>query len=111
MVVSAADGARSAHGVGDAESCVYRTTDADRASDEDADTATVEWTLAMDGLPDPEGTVRAVLAAGTGPTLFALNNRGLYRSDDAGEQWARLAVEWSDEYESRTPGRLAVVRD
>ncbi|WP_459194763.1 WD40/YVTN/BNR-like repeat-containing protein [Halosimplex sp. J119] len=102
VVVSVASGARSAHTVSTAEAYVYRTTDA--ATDE-----STAWHLAMDGLPDPEGTVRSVLAAGDGSTLFALNNRGLYRSDDAGASWNRLALEWPDEYESQTPRGLAVV--
>lgn len=113
VVVSAASGARSAHAVSNAEAYVYRTTDADavdRDDSPDADAA-AEWTLAMDGLPDPEGTVRSVLTAGTGSRLFALNNRGLYRSDDAGEQWHRLELEWTETYESQTPHGLAVVRD
>jgi hypothetical protein len=84
VVVSAASGPRSAHTVSTAEAYVYRTTDADRAGD-----GGVEWSLAMDGLPD----------------------RGVYRSDDAGERWERLAIQWPGEYESRTPRGLAVVRD
>jgi hypothetical protein len=48
----------------------------------------------MDGLPDPEGTVRAVLAPGGPGEFYALTNRGLYRSRDAGGSWARLPVEW-----------------
>jgi photosystem II stability/assembly factor-like uncharacterized protein len=111
VVVSAASGARSAHATSAAEAYVYRTTDAaDPGGDGKAD-GDVEWTLAMDGLPDPEGTVRSVLAAGSGATLFALNNRGLYRSDDAGSTWGRVALPWTETYESQTPHGLAVVRD
>jgi photosystem II stability/assembly factor-like uncharacterized protein len=101
VVVSAASGARSAHSVSTAEAYVYRTTDAGESEP--------RWERAMDGLPDPEGTVRSVLAAGEGATVYGLNNRGLYRSADAGGSWDRLAVEWPDEYESRTPRGLAVV--
>ena len=115
VVVSAASGARSAHGVGAAETHVYRTSDAGNPGKTDRSAGetdgTVEWSLAMDGLPDPEGTVRSDLAAGAGETLYALNNHGLYRSDDAGRAWARLGVEWPAEYESRTPHGLVVVRD
>ena len=86
MVVSAADGARRAHTPETAESYVYRR-------------AGGEWTVAMDGLPDPEGTVRAVLAAGDGAGEFvALTNHGLYRSHDGAESWTRLAVPWDKEY-------------
>ena len=102
VVVSAASGPRSAHSVSTAEAYVYRTTTA--GSDEQT-----TWDLAMDGLPEPEGTVRSVLAAAGGPVLFALNNRGLYRSADAGASWTRIDVEWPETYESQTPRALAVV--
>jgi len=108
VVVSAASGARSAHSVGAAESLVYRTTDAARAGAGRDDG--VEWSLAMDGLPEPEGTVRSDLAAGPDGRLYALNNNGIYRSDDAGERWDRLGVEWPTEYESGTPHGMVVVR-
>jgi len=109
VVVSAASGARSAHTVSAAEAFVYRTTDADAVRQGGENQTNVEWTLAMDGLPDPAGTVRSVLAAGSGATLFALNNRGLYRSDDAGERWHRLDLDWPETYESQRPSGLAVV--
>ncbi|QLH79765.1 hypothetical protein HZS55_21795 [Halosimplex rubrum] len=102
VVVSAAGGARSAHTVSTAEAYVYRTTNA--GGDDPA-----EWTLAMDGLPEPEGTVRSVFAAAGGSVLFALNNRGCYRSADAGASWERLPLAWPDAYESQTPRGLAVV--
>jgi len=102
VVVSAATGPRSAHSVSTAEAYVYRTTTA--GGDEPT-----TWNLAMDGLPEPEGTVRSVLTAAGGAVLFALNNRGLYRSGDAGESWTRIDIEWSETYESQTPRGLAVV--
>jgi len=102
VVVSAASGARSAHSVSSAEAYVYRTTSAGR--DEPT-----EWHLAMDGLPEPEGTVRSLLAAAGGSVLFALNNRGLYRSADAGASWERVPLAWPDGSESGTSQGLAVV--
>jgi photosystem II stability/assembly factor-like uncharacterized protein len=101
VVVSAASGARSAHSTAAAETHVYRTTTGGDAE--------VKWTRVTEGLPDPEGTVRSVLAAGEGERLYALNNRGLYRSDDAGASWVRAPVEWPDAYENRAPGGMAVV--
>ena len=104
-VVSAATGPRSAHTVSTAEAYVYRTTNAGR--DE-----STEWDLAMDGLPPAEGTVRSVLAAADGGVLYALNNRGLYRTADATADvcsWERVDVDWPDEYESQTPRGLAIV--
>ena len=95
VVVSAATGARRAHREASAESYVYRRTGG-------------QWTAAMDGLPNPEGTVRAVLAAGDRAGEFvALTNHGVYRSHDGAASWERLAVPWRDKY---TVGRgLAVV--
>jgi photosystem II stability/assembly factor-like uncharacterized protein len=107
VVVSAASGPRSAHST-DGESYVYRTTGADRAAGRDE---SPRWEVAMDGLPDPEGTVRSVLAAGGGTTLYAANNRGLYRSGNAGASWDRVPVEWPDAYEAETPQGLAVVAE
>lgn len=83
VVVSAARGARSAHRPASAESYVYRR-------------AGGVWELAMDDLPDPDGMVRAVLAAGTEPgEFYALTNRGLYRSSDGAASWERVPVEWA----------------
>ncbi|SDJ75074.1 BNR/Asp-box repeat-containing protein [Halovenus aranensis] len=84
VVVSAADGARSAHTPARAETYLYRRT------------PDGGWERAMDGYP--EGTVRAVLAAGVRAGEFAaLTNRGVYWSDDGGDSWSRLAVEWPEE--------------
>jgi photosystem II stability/assembly factor-like uncharacterized protein len=96
VVVSAADGARRAHTPERAEAYVYRR-------DGDA------WTVAMDGLPGPEGSVRAVLAAGESGEFYALSNCGLFRSDDAARSWDRLGVEWPPAYESQVGRGLAVV--
>lgn len=82
VVVSAANGARTAHRIAQAESYVYRRNGSD-------------WQLAMEGLPAPQGTTRAVLAAGTVDGEFlALTNHGLFRSLDAGQSWTRLDIDW-----------------
>ncbi|MFC7132118.1 MULTISPECIES: WD40/YVTN/BNR-like repeat-containing protein [Salinibaculum] len=86
VVVSASDGARSAHWLDSAEAYVYRR-------DGDSD----RWSLAMDGLPDPEGTTRATLAAGDPCEFYALTNRGLFHSTDAARSWDRLDVDWPEE--------------
>ena len=101
VVVSAARGARSAHSPANAEACVYR-----RVGDGENGNA---WHLAMNGLPGPEGTVRAVLAAGGPGEFYALTNRGLFRSRDAGRSWAALPVEWPDSYTDQVGHGLAVV--
>jgi photosystem II stability/assembly factor-like uncharacterized protein len=49
------------------------------------------------GLPDGEGVLRAVLEAGSRPgELYALHNRGLYRTGDAGDSWERIDTGWPD---------------
>jgi len=108
VVVSAATGATMAHGRDGAESYVYRTTDADAVADPGADA--LHWERAMDGLPDGHGTIRTVLAAGTGHVLYAANNHGLFRSADAGASWERIPVEWPVG-DTPMPGGLAVVDD
>ncbi|MFC7056880.1 WD40/YVTN/BNR-like repeat-containing protein [Halovenus salina] len=85
VVVSAADGARSAHTPSRAAAYLYRRT------------ADGGWEQAMDGYPDPEGTVRAVLAAGERAGEFAaLTNRGLYWSADGAQSWSRVDVKWPE---------------
>jgi len=74
-VLSAATGPRAAHDRGGA--AVYR-----RVGDD-------PWARVT--AFDPDGLLAPVLAA-AGETVFALSNRGLSRSDDAGETWTRVAL-------------------
>ncbi|WP_436936139.1 WD40/YVTN/BNR-like repeat-containing protein [Halovenus marina] len=99
VVVSAASGARRAHSAATADSYVYRKTgDSDR------------WARAMEGLPEPEGTTRAVLAAGSGAGEFvALTNRGIYRSHDGAARWHELDIPWPERYTDQAGRGLAVV--
>lgn len=96
VVVSAATSARQAHREGD--SYVYR-----KAGGE-------PWERLDDrGLPTGEGVLRAVLSGGREPgELFALHNRGLYRSTDGGDSWNRLGIEWADELSDVRSRGLAV---
>jgi len=97
VVASAASGARTAHTPSRAESSVYR-----KRGD--------SWELAMDGLPGPDGTARAVLATGTTDReLFALTNRGLFRTMDAADSWSHVGIDWPDDYRERVGRGLAVV--
>jgi photosystem II stability/assembly factor-like uncharacterized protein len=104
VLVSAASGASAAHGHGgveNAESYVYR-----RRGD--------EWTrLDERGLPTGEGVLRPVIAPGAeGEALYALSNRGLYRTTDAGESWRQLPVRWPGRYERQSArGLVALGRD
>ena len=102
VLLSAARGPRAAHSA-PGESYVYR-----RLGDG-------EWTplgngfLVGDGLPTGEGVLRNVLAT-TGPrTFYALSNRGLFRSGDAGASWARFDGDWPERFSGQAPAGLAVV--
>ena len=99
VLISSATGARTAHRTDSAESYVYRKTDGS------------EWErLDGRGLPAGEGVVRAVIATGDEPgTFYAVNNRGPFRTDDAGDDWDRLDVEWPEAYATQAPRGLAVV--
>lgn len=97
VVVSAADSARSAHSPGTADAHIYRKQER-------------SWDLAMDGLPDSNGQVRAVLDSGSRSGEFlALTNRGLFLSTDGAASWKRLAIEWPGAYEEQVGRGLAVV--
>ncbi len=97
VVISAASGAYSAHRTETAESYIYR-----RDTDSDG------WSRMMDGLPDPDGTVRAVLATGEAGEFFASTNRGILHSTDGARTWQTLPIDWPGEYEQVGHG-LAVV--
>ncbi|GAB3020189.1 beta propeller repeat protein [Natronobiforma cellulositropha] len=99
ILVSSADGARSAHTPETADAYVYR-----REGEE-------PWErLDGLGLPMGEGVVRAVLATtGTGGEVYAATNRGVYHTADFGDAWRRLELEWDERLEEQTPRGLAVV--
>ncbi|MFB6228664.1 MAG: WD40/YVTN/BNR-like repeat-containing protein [Halobacteriales archaeon] len=109
VVVSAASGARAAHGgAGTPESYLYRRTNA--AEEHDDERTEAAWERLEDEVPTGEGVVRAVLAAGTtAGELYAINNHGLYRSADGGHSWNRLGIEWPSAYLERTPRGLDAV--
>jgi photosystem II stability/assembly factor-like uncharacterized protein len=98
VVLSAASGARSAHSL-PAESHVYRREDGGDWERLDAES----------GLPVGDGVLRAVLATGDAGEFYACNNRGLFRSTDAGETWQEMAIPWPEELTELTCRGLAVV--
>ena len=94
VLVVAASGAHQAHR-SDGESYVYRT---------DGD----GWTVAMDGLPGPDGVARPILDTGPDGAFYALSNHGLFRSED-GVTWQNLGVEWREAWREQVPRGLRVV--
>jgi photosystem II stability/assembly factor-like uncharacterized protein len=82
VIVSASSGPFVAYDPQSAESYVYRRTAGRR------------WELAMSGLPDATGmTVSRFATQASEPgVIYAANNRGLFRSDDAGRRWNSIDV-------------------
>jgi photosystem II stability/assembly factor-like uncharacterized protein len=86
LIVSAADGPGSAYSPQRAEAYVYRKT------------GNKPWELAMSGLPQAKGTTVSQFAthAGEPGVIYAANNHGLFRSDDAGRSWKALDLPWPE---------------
>ncbi|NUE01835.1 hypothetical protein HUB97_04925 [Halorubraceae archaeon YAN] len=99
VLLSAADGARTAHAADRADSYIYRKQHAE------------PWErLDGTGIPMGDGVVRAVLTSGTTVgELFAATNYGLYRTADGGDRWDPVCETWPDAFETQTPQGLAVV--
>jgi photosystem II stability/assembly factor-like uncharacterized protein len=86
VIVSATDGPGSAYSPRRAEAYVYRKTGLKR------------WDLPMSGLPEAKGTTAARFAthASEPGVIYAANNNGLFRSDDAGRSWKALDIPWPE---------------
>jgi photosystem II stability/assembly factor-like uncharacterized protein len=86
VTVSATEGPWFAYGPRSAETYIYRKTGLDR------------WEQAMSGLPEAKGTTASRFAthAGEPGVIYAANNRGLFRSDDAGRSWKFLDIPWPE---------------
>ena len=99
VVVSAARSAREAHTAARAETYCYRH-----------DRETGAWErLDERGLPLGRGVTRPVLARGRrAGELFALSNRGLFHTTDAGDSWSAVGVDWPDRVAETTARGLAV---
>jgi photosystem II stability/assembly factor-like uncharacterized protein len=99
VIVSASMGPSSAYVVEDAESFVYRR-------DEDGG----KWRAVSNGLPESRGTTAAVLTPdpNTAGQYYAVNNHGVFYSDDSGVSWKGLDIQWPEKYLSQTPWALAV---
>ncbi len=98
VLLSSATGPRTAHNADAADSFVYRKRDGKA------------WEQ-LDGLPTGEGVTRAVFEAGdSGGELYAVNNRGIFRTEDAGETWERIIEDeqWPTEFKRQTARGLAV---
>ncbi len=86
VVVSGAAGPYVAYRPSNAEAYVYRKSGGE------------PFELAMEGLPDGQGTVASRFTTHTEEpgVFYAANNRGLFRSKNGGMSWKSLEIEWPD---------------
>lgn len=98
VLVSAARSPDAAHNLARAESTLYRRL------------GNGPWEEVRSGLPDPQGTLSAVLAANEAElgVFYAASNRGLYRSADTGLTWEQLDIPWPERYQRSHPAALLV---
>ena len=84
VIVSATGGPGSAYSPRGAEAYVYRKTGEQR------------WEQSMIGLPAAKGTTvsRFATHAGEPGVIYAANDRGLFRSGDAGRNWKAMDLPW-----------------
>jgi hypothetical protein len=101
LVISAAPGPREAHDAAHALSALYR-----RSGDG-------PWQLLQNGLPEQQGTLASVLATTEAEpgVFYAANNRGVFRSTDAGLHWEQLSVTWPATFTLARPQALVAAQE
>jgi photosystem II stability/assembly factor-like uncharacterized protein len=101
LMVSAAHGPNQAHNPTAAESVIYRRSGGSA------------WQRVEAGLPPERGTLGSVLATNEGEpgVFYAANNRGLYRSADAGRSWEHRVIPWPEGRHATKPASMAVVEE
>lgn len=99
IVVSGAQGPRTAYRAENAETFLFR-----KVHDK-------PWEILYDGLPEEKGsTVFSLATHSSEPeTFFAVNNRGIYRSRNQGSSWEKIKVEWKESYQKMRIRALIVV--
>lgn len=62
-------------------------------------TGGTDWQFIEEGLPSPEGSsVFSLISDETRPhTFYAVNNKGIYISQDAGNSFREIKIDWPDE--------------
>lgn len=88
LVISTAKSPYKAHSyTNDTASTIYY-----RQRDNDA-----QWVEATEGLPDQQGTIISALTEYDG-VFYAANNKGVFYSENGGQQWQQLNVNWPHEF-------------
>jgi photosystem II stability/assembly factor-like uncharacterized protein len=84
LIISAARGPEQAHNPSSAESSLYRRS------------GSGPWQWVQDGFPEPRGLLIAALATNEAEpgVFYAANNKGIFRSADAGSCWGALPIHW-----------------
>ena len=98
IVVSAADSPFTAHDPRHADSTIYRRS------------RRGPWQEVREGLPEPEGTVRALLAANVEEpgVFYAASNRGVFRSTDGGVSWEPVLPALPGRFDGQSPHAVTV---
>lgn len=101
VVISAAPGPQQAHAPVFAESALYRRS------------AESDWQLVQNGLPASKGMLASVVATNESEagTFYAGNNKGLFRSNDAGSSWEELHIRWPEDAVIGHTNALVVVNE
>ena len=102
VIVSASLGAWQAHNIENANSVLYK-----RSADGET------WKNVSKGLPESKGTIITILASNPNSAgeFYALNNHGIFISDDSGISWVALEIPWPKEYLLQHPWSLAVGKE
>jgi hypothetical protein len=99
VIVSVSDGPFKSFSHNNAETFVYR-------KDEDSK----GWKVISNGLFEPNGTTASILSSNqkVPGEFYAVNNRGIFISNDSANSWSKLNTEWPKEYLLETPWSLAI---
>lgn len=91
IVISGATSPAEAHRRSDARSFIYRRL------------GETTWQATSEGLPEAKGTIVAVLATNKSEphVFYALTNKALYRSPDAGQHWEQVNIPWKRGYQDQ----------
>ena len=85
LVTSGAPSPQDAHDVKSADSAIYRRSGGD------------QWQKVSEGLPRSRGMLASVLASNKAEphVFYAANNKGVFRSGDAGSTWMEVPIRWT----------------
>src|SRR5262249_15646958 len=68
------------------------------------------WREVREGLPEPKGTLRALLATNAEQrgVFYSASNRGVFRSEDGGVSWEPVVAPLPDRSAGQSPTPIAV---